>query len=64
MKTVAKVLIILSMIVGVLAIYPTVLGAIALKKMKKGPLSTGWKVVVLLFVNLIAGVLLLVDKEA
>ena len=64
MKTVAKVLMIISMVLGILAIYPTVLGAIALKKMNNGKLSAGWKVVVLLFVNLIAGVLLLVDENA
>lgn len=64
MKQVAKVFIIISMVVGICAIFPTVLGAIVLKKMKEGPLSTGWKIVTLLCVNTIAGILLLVDKEA
>ena len=64
MKQVAKVFIIISMIVGIFAIYPTILGAIALNKMKEGPLSTGWKVVILLFVNTISGILLLVDQDA
>ncbi|MBQ8248045.1 MAG: hypothetical protein IJZ42_13035 [Lachnospiraceae bacterium] len=64
MKQVAKILIIISMVIGICAIFPTVLGAIALKKMKEGSLSTGWKIVVLLLVNTIAGILLLVDKDA
>lgn len=64
MKDIAKIFIIISMVVGICAIYPTVLGAIALKKMKEGPLSMGWKVVILLCVNTISGILLLVDKDA
>ncbi len=64
MKTLEKVFIILGMIFGCAAIYPIVLGLIVLHKMKEGPLSTGWKVVTLLFVNLIAGILLLCDKDA
>ena len=64
MKEIARILIIISMVVGICAIYPTVLGAIALKKMKEGPLSTGWKIVILLCVNTISGILLLVDNEA
>lgn len=63
MKQIARIFIIISMVVGICAIYPTILGAIALKKMKEGPLSMGWKIVILLFVNTIAGILLLVDKE-
>ena len=64
METAIKVFIIIGMIAGALAIFPIILGAIALKKMKEGPLSTGWKVVVLLFVNMIAGILLLCQKDA
>lgn len=64
MKQVAKIFIILGMIVGIFAIYPTILGAIALKKMKEGPLSIGWKIVILLLVNTISGILLLVDQNA
>ena len=64
MKEIARILIIISMVVGICAIYPTVLGAIALKKMKEGSLSTGWKIVILLCVNTISGILLLVDNEA
>ena len=59
MKTAAKVLIILSMIVGFWTILPLIFGGIALSKMKKNELTTGWKVCVLLFVNVIAGILLL-----
>lgn len=64
MKDIAKIFIIISMVLGICAIYPTVLGFIALTKMQNGPLSTGWKIVVLLFVNTISGILLLVDNEA
>ncbi len=59
MKTAAKVFIILSMIAGFWTILPLIFGGIALSKMKKNELTTGWKVCVLLFVNLIAGILLL-----
>lgn len=67
MKTAAKVFIILGMIFGFYAIFPIVLGAIALKKLKeakcKADFSTGWSIVVLLLVNIIAGILLLVMKD-
>lgn len=59
MKTAAKVFIIIGMIVGCWTILPIIFGAIALSKMKKNELTTGWKVCVLLFVNMIAGILLL-----
>ena len=52
------------MIVGCTAIFPLILGGIVLYKMKKGPIGLGWKIVTLLFVNMIAGILLLIDKEA
>ena len=68
MKTVAKVFIIIGMILQCFLIFPLVLGIIALKKLKaakcKADFSTGWSVVVLLLVNLIAGILLLVMKDA
>lgn len=64
MKTLEKVFIIIGMVCGCVAIYPLILGAIVLSKMKEGHLSTGWKIVTLLFVNLIAGILLLCDKDA
>lgn len=67
MKTAAKVFIILGMIVQCFLIYPIVLGVIALKKLKnaqvKADFSTGWSVVVLLLVNLIAGIILLCMKD-
>lgn len=64
METVAKVFIIIGMIAGFWSILPVIFGAIALSKMKKNQLTTGWKVCVLLFVNLIAGILLLCMPEA
>lgn len=63
MQTFAKVLIIISMILGCWMILPLVLGIIALNKMKKNEMTTGWKVVVLLFVNAIAGIILLCCKD-
>lgn len=59
MKTAAKIFIIIGMIAGFWSILPLIFGAIALSKMKNNQLTTGWKVCVLLFVNLIAGILLL-----
>lgn len=59
MKTAAKVFIIIGMITGFWAILPLILGAIALSKLNKNQMTTGWKVVTLLFVSLIGGVLLL-----
>ena len=48
-------------------IYPIILGAIVLKKMKKAQCKAdfgiGWAIVTLLFVNLIAGIVLLVMKD-
>ncbi len=66
MKTVAKVFIIIGMIVGCWTILPLIFGFIALNKLKKNEMTTGWKIVTLLFVNLIAGILLLCmsDEEA
>ncbi|MBQ9080352.1 MAG: hypothetical protein IJY27_04685 [Clostridia bacterium] len=59
METAAKVFIIIGMIAGFWYVLPLVFGIIALSKMKKGQMTTGWKVCTLLFVNLIAGILLL-----
>jgi len=63
MKTAAKVFIILGMIFQCLFIYPIVLGAIALGKLKKAQkkddFGIGWSIVVLLLVNTIAGIILL-----
>ena len=63
MQTVAKVFIIISMICGFWLILPLVFGIIALNKMKNNEMTTGWKVIVLLFVNVISGVCLLLDKN-
>ena len=63
MKTAAKVFIILGMIAGCYAILPLVFGFIALSKMKKNQMTTGWKVVTLLFVSLIGGILLFCIPE-
>ena len=66
MKTAAKVFIILGMIFGFYTILPLIFGFIALSKMKKGEMTTGWKICTLIFVNIIAGILLLCmpDEEA
>ncbi|MBQ4128241.1 MAG: hypothetical protein IJD68_00540 [Ruminococcus sp.] len=63
MTIASKVLIILTMIAGFWLIFPLVLGIIALKKINTNTMTTGWAVVVLLFVNTIAGILLLCDKS-
>ncbi|MBE6577535.1 MAG: hypothetical protein E7653_05305 [Ruminococcaceae bacterium] len=67
MKTVAKVFIILGMIFQCWLIFPLVLGFIALKKLKnaqsRADFSIGFSVVVLLLVNLIAGIVLLCMKD-
>ncbi len=63
MKTAAKVFIILGMVVGFWMILPLIFGFIALKKMKTQKPSTGICVCVLLFCNLIGGILLLCSKE-
>ena len=67
MKLAAKILIIIGMIAGCFAIYPLIIGIIALNKLnkatKKADFSTGWSVGVLLFVNVIAGILLLIMKD-
>ena len=62
MKTAAKVFIIIGMVVGCWSILPLIFGIIALKKMKTEKPSTGLSVCVLLFCNLIGGILLLCSK--
>ncbi len=68
MKTAAKVFIILGMVFQFLLIYPIILGAIVLKKLKTAQkaddISMAWKIVTLLFTNLIGGIILLVMKDA
>ena len=67
MKLAAKIFIILGMVFGFYTILPLIFGFIALSKLKKAEkkadFSTGWAVVVLLFVNIVAGILLLVMKD-
>ena len=64
MKTAAKVFNILSIIFGFYLIYPLVLGIIANKKLnecKDIKSIHNWGIVVLLFVNLISGIIMLVS---
>lgn len=67
MKTLAKVFIIIGMIFQCFLIFPLILGIIALKKLNaaksKAEFPIGWSIVVLLLVNLIAGIVLLVMKD-
>lgn len=67
MKTVAKVFIIIGMVLQCLMIYPVIVGAIVLSKLKKATskadFGIGWGIVTILFVNVIAGIILLVMKD-
>ena len=64
MKTAAQVFIIIGMVCGFWMILPLIFGGIALSQMGKGMRpSTGMAVCVLLFCNLIGGILLLVAKD-
>ena len=62
MKIAAKVFIIIGMVVGFWTILPLIFGGIALKQMKTGKPSTGISICVLLFCNMVAGILLLCSK--
>ncbi len=63
MKLAAKIFLIIGMVFGFWTILPLVFGFMTLKKMKNDEEIPMWlKVCDLLFVNLIAGILLLVDK--
>ena len=59
MQLAAKIFIIIGMIFGAISILPLVFGFIALNKLKKNQMTTGWAVCTLIFVNIIAGILLL-----
>lgn len=59
MELAAKIFIWIGMITGVMAVLPLIFGIIALVKMKKNQMTIGWKICTLLFVNIIAGILLL-----
>jgi hypothetical protein len=63
MKTAAKVFIIIGMIVGFWTILPLIFGGIALKQMKTQKPTTGICICVLLFCNMIGGILLLCSKD-
>ena len=64
MKNIAKIFIIIGIIAGIFTIVAPILGFIYLKKINNNePLTTVDKVLILLFVNLIAGILLFLDKE-
>jgi len=63
MKVAAKVFIIIGMIVGFWMVLPIIFGAITLKKLGNGTLTTGWKVVCLIFVSLLGGIFLLCSKD-
>ena len=63
MKVAAKIFIIIGMIVGFWMILPIIFGAITLKKLGNGTLTTGWKVVCLIFVSLLGGIFLLCSKD-
>ncbi len=55
---------IIGMVCGFWTVLPLIFGIIGLKKLNNGEKTTGWKVMILLFVNVIAGILLLCDKDA
>lgn len=63
MKVAARIFIIIGMIVGFWMILPIIFGAITLKKLGNGTLTTGWKVVCLIFVSLLGGIFLLCSKD-
>lgn len=63
MKTAAQVFIIIGMVCGFWVILPLIFGGIALSQMSKGQRpSTGISVCVLLFCNMIGGILLLAQR--
>ena len=64
MKTAAKVFIIIGIIVGFITIIAPIVGFIALNQMKTQKPSTAVCVLVLLFCNLIGGILLLMCDES
>ncbi len=66
MKTAAKVFIILGMVVQCILIYPIIVGVLALKKLKTATTVDELKtmsILTLLFVNTIAGILMLCMKD-
>ena len=64
MKKVAKIFIIIGMICGCWLIFPIILGAKNLRRINNNiPISVHNKIMVLLFVNTVAGILLLCDHS-
>ncbi|NLG82203.1 MAG: hypothetical protein GX490_06775 [Bacilli bacterium] len=67
MKTAAQVFIIIGIITGFWLIVPLIIGIMALNKLKtannKAELGTALPILVLIFVNLVAGILLLCMKD-
>ncbi len=64
MKTAAKIFLIIGMVFGFWTILPLVFGFMTLGKMKRNEEIPMWlKVCDILFVNVIGGILLLVDKD-
>ena len=66
MKTAAKVFIILGMVFQFFLIFPLIIGAIALKKLKTSKSKselTVMAVLTLLFVNLLGGIFMLLIKD-
>lgn len=63
MKTAIKVFHIIGMVTGACAILPLIFGFIQWKKIKEGTMTTTDKILNLIFVNLVSGILLLINKE-
>jgi hypothetical protein len=66
MKQVAKIFIILGMVVGFWAIIPLLVGIPALKRLDESKTRAdlgSYPVLVLLFVNIVAGIVMLVMKD-
>ena len=64
MKKVAKIFLIIGMICGCWMVFPIVIGAKNLRRINSNtPLTVKNKVIVLLFVNTVAGILLLCDHS-
>ncbi|MBU4689834.1 hypothetical protein [Mycoplasma zalophidermidis] len=64
LKTITKVFLIISIIFGFWLIFPLVLGILALKKLDSNDSDEilVWGIISLLFVNLISGILMIVDS--
>ena len=66
MKKITKILIIVGMVVSWFLIYPVVLGICAIKKLETAKFKNdlvGWAVITLVFVNPVAGILMLTLRD-